>query len=106
MGTTGDRSRAHRLGRHHPAADSPWHGDRKQGRQRRLFGRREGVPGTKSRDSHESRAFSQLFRTKRGWLDIGQAAAAVGYGNASNFTAAFRKQYGMNPSEYVRRQFS
>ncbi|MED1724454.1 helix-turn-helix domain-containing protein [Brevibacillus parabrevis] len=55
---------------------------------------------------HESRAFSQLFRTKRGWLDIGQAAAAVGYGNASNFTAAFRKQYGMNPSEYVRRQFS
>ncbi|WP_083955669.1 helix-turn-helix transcriptional regulator [Brevibacillus parabrevis] len=39
-------------------------------------------------------------------LTIGQAAAAVGYSNASNFTAAFRKQYGMNPSEYVRRQFS
>ncbi|WP_431809109.1 helix-turn-helix transcriptional regulator [Brevibacillus agri] len=38
-------------------------------------------------------------------LTIGQAAASVGYSNASNFTAAFRKQYGCNPSEYTRRHF-
>ncbi|MGG4494840.1 helix-turn-helix transcriptional regulator [Brevibacillus reuszeri] len=38
-------------------------------------------------------------------VNIGQAAVAVGYSNASNFTAAFRKQYGCNPSEYVKRHF-
>jgi len=38
---------------------------------------------------------------EEGRLNIGQTAAAVGYSNASNFTAAFRKQYGCNPSEYV-----
>lgn len=36
-------------------------------------------------------------------LNIGEIAASVGYSNASNFTTAFRKQYGCNPSEYVKR---
>ncbi|MBB6669780.1 helix-turn-helix domain-containing protein [Cohnella nanjingensis] len=36
-------------------------------------------------------------------LNIGEIAASDGYSNASNFTTAFRKQYGCNPSEYVKR---
>ncbi len=36
-------------------------------------------------------------------LNIGEIAASVGYSNASNFTTTFRKQYGCNPSEYVKR---
>ncbi|MGG1659940.1 helix-turn-helix domain-containing protein [Brevibacillus sp. NRS-1366] len=39
-------------------------------------------------------------------LNIGQTAASVGYSNASNFTAAFRKHYGCNPSEYVKQHLS
>lgn len=39
-------------------------------------------------------------------LNIGQTAAAVGYSNASNFTTAFRKHYGCNPSEYVKHHLS
>ncbi len=35
-------------------------------------------------------------------LNVGETAASVGYSNASNFTAVFRKHYGCNPSEYVR----
>ena len=33
-------------------------------------------------------------------LTIGQVAALVGYNKSSNFTEAFRKKYGMTPSEY------
>ncbi|MCM3039447.1 AraC family transcriptional regulator [Paenibacillus motobuensis] len=36
-------------------------------------------------------------------MNIGEAAVAVGYSNVSNFTTAFRKIYGYNPSEYVKR---
>ncbi|GEB32231.1 helix-turn-helix domain-containing protein [Brevibacillus parabrevis] len=36
-------------------------------------------------------------------LNVGEAAASVGYSNASNFTTAFRKHYGCNPSELVKR---
>lgn len=36
-------------------------------------------------------------------MNIGEAAVAVGYSNVSNFTTAFRKIYGYNPSEYLRR---
>lgn len=36
-------------------------------------------------------------------LNVAETAASVGYSNASNFTTAFRKYYGCNPSEYVKR---
>ncbi|MCY9517680.1 helix-turn-helix transcriptional regulator [Paenibacillus apiarius] len=36
-------------------------------------------------------------------MNVGEAAVAVGYSNVSNFTATFRKHYGCNPSEYVKR---
>ncbi|WP_238535455.1 AraC family transcriptional regulator [Paenibacillus dendritiformis] len=36
-------------------------------------------------------------------MNVSEAAVAVGYSNASNFTAAFRKHYGCNPSEYRKR---
>ncbi len=36
-------------------------------------------------------------------LNVAETAASVGYSNASNFTTAFRKHYGCNPSEYVKR---
>lgn len=36
-------------------------------------------------------------------LNVGEAAASVGYSNASNFTTAFRKHYGCNPSDLIKR---
>ncbi|WP_289139410.1 AraC family transcriptional regulator [uncultured Brevibacillus sp.] len=36
-------------------------------------------------------------------LNVAETAVSVGYSNASNFTTAFRKYYGCNPSEYVKR---
>ncbi|NQX47977.1 helix-turn-helix transcriptional regulator [Paenibacillus tritici] len=36
-------------------------------------------------------------------LNVGETAVSVGYSNASNFTTAFRKHYGCNPSDYVKR---
>ncbi|MFB6367463.1 helix-turn-helix transcriptional regulator [Paenibacillus elgii] len=36
-------------------------------------------------------------------LNVGEAAVSVGYSNVSNFTTTFRKHYGCNPSEYVKR---
>jgi len=36
-------------------------------------------------------------------LNVGEAAVSVGYSNASHFTTAFRKHYGCNPSDYVKR---
>ncbi|UQZ82248.1 Regulatory protein PchR [Paenibacillus konkukensis] len=36
-------------------------------------------------------------------LNIGETAVSVGYSNASNFTANFRKHYGCNPSDYLQR---
>lgn len=33
-------------------------------------------------------------------LSVSETAFQVGYGNASHFTAAFRKKYGVNPGEY------
>ncbi|KKO51617.1 helix-turn-helix domain-containing protein [Paenibacillus sp. DMB20] len=35
-------------------------------------------------------------------MNVGEAAVSVGYSNVSNFTAAFRKIYGYNPSEYLK----
>ncbi|MCM3290687.1 AraC family transcriptional regulator [Paenibacillus sp. MER 180] len=35
-------------------------------------------------------------------LNVGEAAVAVGYSNVSNFTAAFRKHYGCNPSSFLK----
>ncbi|MCE5172360.1 AraC family transcriptional regulator [Paenibacillus profundus] len=36
-------------------------------------------------------------------LNVGETAVSVGYSNASNFTTTFRKHYGCNPSEYLKR---
>ncbi|MEK3769331.1 AraC family transcriptional regulator [Paenibacillus sp. FSL R5-0887] len=36
-------------------------------------------------------------------LNIGKTAVSVGYSNVSNFTTTFRKHYGCNPSEYLKR---
>jgi len=36
-------------------------------------------------------------------LNVGETAVSVGYNNASNFTTTFRKHYGCNPGEYVKR---
>lgn len=35
-------------------------------------------------------------------ISISETASCVGYGNASHFSAAFRKQYGINPRDYLR----
>lgn len=35
-------------------------------------------------------------------LNVGETAAAVGYSNPSNFSAAFYKKYGCNPIQYVK----
>ncbi|AJS59624.1 helix-turn-helix domain-containing protein [Paenibacillus sp. IHBB 10380] len=35
-------------------------------------------------------------------LNVGEAAAAVGYSNPSNFSAAFFKKYGCNPIQYLK----
>ncbi|MBP1989749.1 helix-turn-helix transcriptional regulator [Paenibacillus eucommiae] len=36
-------------------------------------------------------------------LNVGKTAVSVGYSNVSNFTTTFRKHYGCNPSEYLKR---
>lgn len=36
-------------------------------------------------------------------LNVGKTAVSVGYSNVSNFTTNFRKHYGCNPSEYLKR---
>lgn len=38
----------------------------------------------------------------QGAVNINEVACMVGYSNPSHFTSAFRKKYGINPSEYVR----
>lgn len=35
-------------------------------------------------------------------LNVGETAVSVGYSNVSNFSAAFRKIYGYNPSDYLK----
>lgn len=37
-----------------------------------------------------------------GEMSIGEVARAVGFADRSYFAAAFRKQYGVNPSVYLR----
>ncbi len=39
---------------------------------------------------------------KAGHCNIGEAAAAVGYSNPSNFSIAFYKKYGCTPSDYIK----
>ncbi|GAA3406355.1 helix-turn-helix transcriptional regulator [Paenibacillus hodogayensis] len=34
--------------------------------------------------------------------NVGETASELGYSNMSNFTSAFRKQYGVNPGQYIR----
>ncbi|RAV21664.1 AraC family transcriptional regulator [Paenibacillus contaminans] len=43
-----------------------------------------------------------LFLMQYEQLNIGEAAAAVGYSNPSNFSAAFYKKYGCKPGHYMR----
>lgn len=38
-------------------------------------------------------------------LNVGETAVSLGYSNLSNFTTAFRKHYGCNPSEYLKRLY-
>lgn len=45
----------------------------------------------------------QLLDTGR--MNVGEAASALGYSNMSNFAAAFRKQYGRNPGDYLRQLY-
>ena len=35
-------------------------------------------------------------------LYVSDVANLVGYGNMSHFAAAFRKKYGVNPSDYIK----
>lgn len=35
-------------------------------------------------------------------INVSEAACRVGYGNVSHFASAFRKQYGVNPGNYVK----
>jgi AraC-like DNA-binding protein len=39
-------------------------------------------------------------------LNVGEAAAAVGYSNPSNFSAAFFKKYGCKPIQYLKSKTS
>lgn len=41
----------------------------------------------------------QLFEEKH--LNVGEAASHIGYANASYFALAFRKKFGISPSEYL-----
>lgn len=41
-----------------------------------------------------------LTMMERELLSVSEAAYAVGYSNLSHFAEAFRKKYGMNPSDY------
>jgi AraC-like DNA-binding protein len=41
----------------------------------------------------------QLFEEKK--LNVGEAASHIGYSNASYFALAFRKKFGVSPSEYL-----
>lgn len=42
---------------------------------------------------------------EEGRMNVGETAVSLGYSNISNFTTAFRKQYGCNPSEYLKRMY-
>lgn len=50
----------------------------------------------------EKRLETALFLFENGEERIGSVAGLVGYGNMSHFSKAFKKKYGINPSEYVK----
>lgn len=52
----------------------------------------------------EKRLEKALQLLKSGETRVAEAAVEVGYTNASHFADAFRKQYGINPSELIRRR--
>jgi len=54
------------------------------------------------RDARMERAL-QLMDSGR--MNVGETAVSLGYSNLSNFTTAFRKQYGCNPSEYLKQVY-
>ncbi|WP_068780489.1 helix-turn-helix transcriptional regulator [Paenibacillus sp. GM2] len=43
-----------------------------------------------------------LYLMQHEQLNVGEAAAAVGYSNPSNFSAAFLKKYGCKPGHYIQ----
>lgn len=51
----------------------------------------------------EKRLEKAMLHLQNGQTSVGEAAVSVGYTNASYFAEAFRKQYGINPSELIRR---
>ncbi|WP_157843156.1 helix-turn-helix transcriptional regulator [Bacillus sp. FJAT-42315] len=52
----------------------------------------------------EQRMKQAIVLLQKRELNIGQIALTVGYTNPSHFAAAFRKQFGVNPSEFTRGQ--
>lgn len=50
----------------------------------------------------DKRLETALFLFENGETQISSVAGMVGYGNMSHFSAAFKKKYGINPSEYVK----
>ncbi|MFD0711518.1 helix-turn-helix transcriptional regulator [Paenibacillus sp. GCM10027626] len=50
----------------------------------------------------ERRLEKGLFLMQIEQLNVGEAAAAVGYSNPSNFSAAFYKKYGCKPMQYLK----
>ncbi|OBZ18622.1 hypothetical protein A8L34_03370 [Bacillus sp. FJAT-27264] len=50
----------------------------------------------------EQRMLKGAWLLESNQMKVCEAAVAVGYSNPSNFTAAFRKQYGCNPSEFLQ----
>jgi AraC-like DNA-binding protein len=51
----------------------------------------------------EKRLEKAMLLLQSGKMSVSEAAANVGYTNASYFANAFRKRYGINPSELIRR---
>lgn len=50
----------------------------------------------------ERRLEKALAMMEQGAANVNEAACAVGYNNPSYFAGAFRKKYGVNPSEFMR----
>jgi AraC-like DNA-binding protein len=51
----------------------------------------------------DKRLETALFLFESGETQVSSVASMVGYGNMSHFSAAFRKKYGINPSEYIKK---
>ncbi|MDD3268501.1 MAG: AraC family transcriptional regulator [Syntrophomonadaceae bacterium] len=52
----------------------------------------------------DKRLETTLLLLEKGESSVSKVAGMVGYGNISHFAAAFKKKYGMNPGELVKRK--